>query len=73
MTPTAKECLQSLGTLDSYRLQTDIEAAMIAFAIIHVEAALKAAALGTDIEQAIEGPYIDYGTIYNAYPLSNIK
>ena len=85
--PTAKELIET----DYYHLHLDtdsiclgsIETAMIEFARIHVEAALKEAsqkAKITERKKVIDntGGYVRIPTIYkkhilNAYPLENIK
>ena len=52
----------------------DIEKAMIEFAKLHVEAALKAAYENieyTEVDSSV--PYVVEDSILNSYPLSNIK
>lgn len=74
MIPTAEEFLK--GDADNAPWTGTQEQAMIEFAKLHVEAALKAASekartYYTDLEQTEKE--IDVDTILNAYPLTNVK
>jgi len=85
--PTAEEFLQDSFTIshfynDKYNRMScfsdDVQEAMIEFAKLHVEAALKAAVKDAYIEDfgsMQEGTtcIIDEDSILNAYPLNNIK
>jgi hypothetical protein len=80
--PTAKELIET----DYYHLHLDtdsiclgsIETAMIEFAKLHVEAALKEAseeshATFETLDNHHSYPYVEKDSILNAYPLENIK
>ena len=68
---TAEEFM--LDTLESMD-QQEVERAMIEFAKMHVEAALKAAAENAEVNIPDYGDYeVDEESILNAYPLENIK
>ena len=76
--PTAESMLDiSFG--DNVALRTKISNVMIAFAKLHVEAALKAANensfiyMLTATDDSARFPVIDEDSILNAYPLQNIK
>ena len=68
---TAEEFI--LDTIESMD-QQEVERAMIEFAKMHVEAALKAAAENAEVNIPDYGDYeVDEESILNAYPLENIK
>lgn len=70
--PTAKEfMLNNLESMD----QMEVEHAMVEFAKMHVEAALKAAASNANTKDVpfTDDPEVDASTIFEAYPLENIK
>lgn len=73
---TAEEFLEEMDK-DNDDLNSIIERAMIEFAKMHVEAALKEAAYNAEISDYDEhmqfAPNIDENSILNAYPLTNIK
>ena len=73
--PTAEEFYtQITGCVINH---SDIKTAMIEFAAIHVEAALKAASENvdytTDGQEHITDVWIDKNSILNSYSLDNIK
>jgi len=78
--PTAEELLNKeyyhivLDSKDTWVNVGDIERAMIEFAKLHVEAALKATYENieyTEVDSSV--PYVVEDSILNSYPLSNIK
>ena len=73
MIPTAEETYNKItGCIINHK---DVKGAMIEFAKLHVEAALKAASEKA-LVYADEGGYsefVDEDSILNAYPLENIK
>jgi hypothetical protein len=73
--PTANEWLETFGAdADDMFYRYSVEEAMIEFAKLHVEAALKAATHVLDVNA--DADWIEYPTderILNAYPLTNIK
>jgi hypothetical protein len=84
MIPTAEEFLQDSFTIshfynDKYNRMScfsdDVQKAMIEFAKLHVEAALKAAAEQAEIENDWDNQKgnISKDSILNAYLLENIK
>lgn len=77
--PTAEELLKLKETFDinhpTVSISDAIEA-MIEFAKLHIEAALKAASEKSTIirdEEFYTISYIDKNSILNAYPLTNIQ
>jgi hypothetical protein len=74
---TAKEFLKKENLPTDILSGDDINYAMIEFAKLHVEAALKAAAYNAEISDYDEhmqfSPNIDDNSILNAYPLTDIK
>lgn len=86
MLPTAEDFLQDHLQIshffnEKYEKMTcfsdDVQQAMIEFAKLHVEAALKEASENVEIEDYDEhgqySPSINKYSILNSYPLSNIK
>lgn len=70
--PTAEEWLTSFGAdADDMYYKSSVEEAMIEFAKLHVEAALKIASESES--NGTEGYKIYKDSILNAYPLENIK
>ena len=76
--PTAEEiCHKYISfwqPLKGYEAPLPIKNAMIEFAKLHVEAALKAAYDNieyTTVDSSV--PYVVEGSILNSYPLTNIK
>lgn len=78
--PTAKEILSKQGTvkspisgLETY-LSLNAEQAMVEFAKLHVEAALKAASEKASVYADKGGVYdfVDESSILKSYPLTNI-
>ncbi len=79
--PTASEWLESFGAdADDMFYKQSVEEAMIEFAKLHVEEALRVAAYSAEIESC-GNPYdpsddsqcVNKESIVNAYPLENIK
>lgn len=76
--PTAEEFM--LDTLESMD-QQEVERAMIEFAKLHVESALKAASINAETKEEYGNPYdtddryyvVDKESILKAYPIENIK
>ena len=80
--PTAEEFLKREDLPTDILSGDDINYAMIEFAKLHVEAALKAADEKAEVEEIWDNPInpsmgISYGvdkdSILNSYPLENIK
>lgn len=85
--PTAKKLLKKeyyhiiLDSKDTWVKISDIEDAMIEFARMHVEAALKEASEKAkccddaivDLDHTIIDAYVEKDSILNSYPLTNIK
>lgn len=80
--PTAEEFLsKNIDYVLEKDCKEDVEHAMIEFAKLHVEAALKAGAENAKITYEYEGntgseypfEYVDKDSILNAYPPANIK
>jgi hypothetical protein len=76
--PTAEEFLRKNidYVLSENDCKEDVENAMIEFAKLHVEAALKAAVINGELTHIkyTENDYcIDEKSIINSYPLENIK
>ena len=70
-TPTAEEFLsKNIDYVLENDCKEDVENAMIEFAKLHVEAALKAA---KEVGNDFEGNETMNESILNSYPLSNIK
>ena len=76
--PTAEEFLKSKGLFNdkSIRLQSNgltSSEAMIEFAKLHVEAALKQASINATLLPYMDRPVVDKSSILQSYPLKNIK
>ena len=82
--PTAEECFNNFVDFEicplkgytSKQLTNDIKKAMIEFAKLHVEAALKEASENAEtkwVKYTDHDYEIDKDSILNAYPLENIK
>ena len=76
--PTAEEFLMKEELVDTLEYKqgylNNVKNYMIAFAKMHVEAALKAAYENieyTEVDSSV--PYVVEDSILNSYPLSNIK
>jgi hypothetical protein len=76
-TPTARQILNKYKSRDLGLFNKDIEEAMIEFGKLHVEAALKAAANNAKVSYSQYGDMdvdgVNKDSIYDAYPLENIK
>jgi hypothetical protein len=72
--PTAKKVYYAVTgcVLESHH-NPDIEKAMIEFAKLHIEAALKEASETADLTDNGRFPYVDKDSILNSYSLDNIK
>lgn len=90
MIPTAEEFLNNSNNinykeLEPFNLHLDIlpfiEADLIEFAKLHVEAALKEASINAETKEECGNPYnpedyyyvVNKDSILNSYPLTNIK
>jgi hypothetical protein len=88
--PTAEDFLQEHSKISHFYddktnqmvcFSADVQKALIEFAKLHVEAALKAAATNGEIKEELGNPYdteskyyvVDEQSIIKAYPLTNIK
>jgi hypothetical protein len=75
--PTAEEFLRKNidYVLSENDCKEDVENAMIEFAKLHVEAALKAAVKNVEIKPMKHAGFymVDSGSILKSYPLENIK
>jgi hypothetical protein len=79
--PTAEEFLNTFNRKVNDTLEQGVQEAMIEFAKLHVEAALKAAATNGEVKEELGNPYdteskyyvVDEQSIIKAYPLTNIK
>jgi len=80
--PTAEELILKTGSYEFwdnfYVVKEEIKDAMIEFAKLHVEAALKKASkkaeiIDVGIDYAIMEFVVDKSSILNSYPLENIK
>jgi hypothetical protein len=75
--PTAEEFLRKNidYVLSENDCKEDVENAMIEFAKLHVEAALKAAVKNVEIKPMEHAGFymVDSGSILKSYPLENIK
>ena len=77
-TPTAEEFLKRENLPTDILSGDDINYAMVAFAKLHVEAALKEASENAELKYRINDiscndKILDKKSILNAYPLTNIK
>ena len=75
MIQSAEEFLKNFHRQETHTLEEGVQEAMIEFAKLHVEAALKSAAFGayTKDVKFTEDVEVDQESILNAYPLENIK
>jgi hypothetical protein len=70
--PTAKKFLENLIEENNHDSNIDLEDALIEFAKMHVETALKEASEMADLTDNGRFPYVDKTSILNSYSLDNI-